>query len=114
MMFFKKRKFPRDEDGDVLHELDKYGCDFSVEQTVEFVIDVPNESSGKQVLEVLKKEGYKCELDHDEEEELWTVYCFSDMMLTYEGIVEIQNNLRDLVTPLDGEIDGWGVGFEDQ
>lgn len=81
---------------------------------MEFVIDVPNESSGKQVLEALKTEGYtRCELDHDAEEELWTVYCFIDMMLSYEGIVEIQNKLRDLVHPLDGEIDGWGVGLEE-
>ncbi|MDE5051683.1 ribonuclease E inhibitor RraB [Niallia taxi] len=40
-------------------------------------------------------------------------YYFIDMMLTYEGIVKIQNKLRDLVTPLDGEIDGWGVGLEE-
>ncbi|MCE4051402.1 MULTISPECIES: ribonuclease E inhibitor RraB [Bacillaceae] len=112
MVFFRKRKFPKDEDGDVLHELDKYGCDFSVEQTVEFVIDVPNENSGKQVLEELKTEGYRCEMDYDEEEDMWTVYCFIEMMLTYEGIVEVQNKLRDLIHPLDGEIDGWGVGIE--
>lgn len=110
-MFFKKRKFPKDEDGDVLHALDKNGCDFSVKQTVEFIIDVPNENSGKQVLEELKTEGYRCEMDYDDEEEMWAVYCFIDMMLTYESIVEIQDKLRDLIHPLDGEIDGWGVGL---
>lgn len=103
------KKFPNDEDGQVLKMLYKNGVDFKKPQDVDFFVAVPDKKSGEAVLKVLSDEGFHCELEQDEETEDWTCYCFVKMLLIHEEIVNIQKRLDELSEPFGGYSDGWGV-----
>ena len=103
------KKFPNDEDGQVLKMLYKEGIDFKKQQNVDFFVAVPDEKRGEAVLNVLSENGFNCELEQDDETKEWTCYCFVKMLLIYEDIVNIQKRLDELSKPYDGYSDGWGV-----
>lgn len=103
------KKFPNDEDGQVLKMLYKNGVDFKKPQDVDFFVAVPDKKSGEAVLKALSDEGFHCELEQDEETEDWTCYCFVKMLLIHEEIVNIQKRLDELSEPFGGYSDGWGV-----
>ncbi len=46
---------------------------------------------------------------YEEEFEEWTCICSKEMLLNYEDIVEIQNDLNGLSKGLGGYVDGWGT-----
>lgn len=103
------KKFPNDEDGQVLKMLYKQGVDFNEPQDVEFFIAVPDKQSGEAVLKSFKDDGLICELEQDDETEEWTCYCLMKMLLNYEEIIDIQKRLDGLSIPYGGQTDGWGV-----
>jgi hypothetical protein len=103
------KKFPNDEDGQVLKMLYKQGVDFNDPQDVEFFIAVPDKQSGEAVLKALSDDGLNCELEQDDETEEWTCYCLKKMLLNYEEIIDIQKRLDGLSIPYGGQTDGWGV-----
>ena len=103
------KKFPNDEDGQVLKMLYKQGVDFKELQNVDFFIAVPDKKSGEAILIALKNDGFNCELAQDDETKEWTCYCFIKMLLNHEDIIDIQKRLDALSKPYDGYSDGWGV-----
>ncbi|PFO03296.1 cytoplasmic protein [Bacillus sp. AFS076308] len=108
MILFPK-KFPNDEDGQVLKMLYKDGVDFKKPQNVDFFVAVPDKKSGEAVLKLLSDDGFNYELEQDEETEDWTCYCFVKMLLIHEDIVDIQKRLNELSKPYNVYSDGWGV-----
>jgi hypothetical protein len=76
---------------------------------VDFCVAVPDKKNGESVLKALRDNGFNCELEQDEETEEWTCYCFVEMLLIHEDIVNIQKQLDELSKPYDGYTDGWGV-----
>lgn len=103
------KKFPNDEDGQVLKMLYKQGVDFKEQQNVDFSVAVPDKKSGEAVLTILRTDGFDCELEQDDETDEWTCYCFIKMLLNYEDIIDIQKRLDELSKPHGGYADGWGV-----
>lgn len=103
------KKFPNDEDGQVLKMLYKEGLDFKELHNVDFFVAVPDKKSGESVLKALGDNGFNCELEQDEESKEWTCYCFVEMLLIHEDIVNIQKQLDELSKPYDGYSDGWAV-----
>ena len=103
------KKFPKDEDGQVLKMLYKDGVDFKQHQNVDFFVAVPDKESCESVLKALSDNGFNCELEQDEDTEEYTCYCFVKMLLNHEDIVNIQKQLDELSKPYDGYTDGWGV-----
>jgi hypothetical protein len=103
------KKFPKDEDGQVLKMLYKEGADFKKPQNIDFFIAVPDKMSGESILKALRDEGINCELEQDDESEEWTCYCFIKMLLVYEDIIDIQKLLDEKSKPHGGYSDGWGV-----
>ncbi|MEI2467797.1 ribonuclease E inhibitor RraB [Niallia taxi] len=106
------KKYPNDEDGNVLQLLEQQGCDFSLEQKVDFFIEVPNKKTGELVLKALQEKGIFSILEQDKEDMQWYCQCFYNMMLSYEGIIEAQQKLNDICQLYGGSVDGWGVGIE--
>lgn len=106
-------KFPNDEDGNVLRLLEQQGCDFSVEHKVDFFIEVPDKKSGELVLKALQEKGIFSILEQDMEDMQWFCQCIYKMILSYEGIVDIQQKLNDICQPYGGLVEGWGVGIEE-
>ncbi len=95
MRLFPK-KFPNDEDGQVLKMLYKKGMDFNVPQNVDFFIAVPDNASGEKVLSAIRENGFNGELHFDEETGDWTCYCNINMLLNYEDIIAIQQQLDEI------------------
>lgn len=108
-MMLLPKKFPKDADGRVLKMLYKEGLDFNKPQQVEFIVAVPDEKNGELILKEVMKKGFTGTLEQDEEEEEWTCYCLVDMLLTHEGVVDIQKQLDEISEPYEGYSDGWGV-----
>lgn len=103
------KKFPNDEDGQVLKMLYKEGVNFKQPQNVDFFVTVPDKKSGESVLKALTDNGFICELEQDEDTEEYTCFCFVKMLLNHKDIVNIQKQLDELSNPYDGSTDGWGV-----
>ena len=105
----KQMKFPNDADGDALRSLYKDGVNFNKPQSVEFFVAVPDKTIGEKLSQVLKGEGFNCFLDQDDETEEWACCCSKRMLLNYNELIKIQNNLNNLSKPHGGYSDGWGV-----
>ncbi|WP_244440898.1 ribonuclease E inhibitor RraB [Neobacillus jeddahensis] len=102
-------KFPNDADGNALLGLYKEGINFKKPQSVEFFVAVPDQSTGKKLTEVLKGAGFNCFLEQDDETDEWACSCSKRMLLNYNEIIKIQNQLNSLSKPHGGFSDGWGV-----
>ncbi|MEH7096503.1 ribonuclease E inhibitor RraB [Neobacillus vireti] len=102
-------KFPNDGDGEALQSLYKDGINFKKQQTVEFFVAVPNQTTGEKLQNVLKGEGFNCFLDQDDETDEWACCCSKRMLLNYNELINIQKKLDDLSKPYGGYSDGWGI-----
>ncbi|PKH09754.1 ribonuclease E inhibitor RraB [Planomicrobium sp. MB-3u-38] len=103
------KKFPNDEDGKVLKLLYKEGIDFTQTYQVDFLVAVPDKKNGDSILHELKKNGFSCVLEQDDESKEWICYCEVEMLLTHEGVTNIQKQLNKLSEPYNAYSDGWGV-----
>lgn len=113
--------YPNDADGQALATIAASGMDMTTPTSIEFAIDVPNESVGKAVLKVVSTNGYQTELYYDEGEPdyqegdgeefgpSWTVYAVAQMQPTYENVVGHQAKINELVSELGGSCDAWEV-----
>ena len=101
--------FPDDADGDVLQKLVDDGLDLSKSRTVEFTITVPDLLTAKSLLELIAASGYIPHLYVDDEDGSVSLYCAKDMILTYEAVIEKQDQLNALCKPVGAECDGWLV-----
>ena len=70
---------------------------------------VPSEDAAQRVAEIVSPEGFTPDIYWDKESETWSVYCGKRMLATYEGILKSQNELNDLLKPLNVRCDGWGT-----
>ena len=102
-------KFPKDADGEALQSLYKDGLDFNKQQSVEFFVAVPDQATGEKLSQVLKKEGFNCFLEQDDETEEWACCYSKRMLLNYNELINIQKKLTILSKPHGGYSDGWGV-----
>jgi regulator of RNase E activity RraB len=101
--------FPNDADGDALRSLYKEGLDFKKQHSVEFFVAAKDKDTADRLANVLKNEGYNCFLEEDDETGEWSCCCSKKMLLDYQTIVNVQNELDRISKPLGGFSDGWGV-----
>ncbi|WP_160725363.1 ribonuclease E inhibitor RraB [Bacillus sp. USDA818B3_A] len=102
-------KFPNDADGDALQSLYKDGVNLKKQQSVEFFVAVPDQTTGEKLSHVLKEEGFNCFLEQDDETDEWACCCSKRMLLNYNELIKIQKKLDNLSKPLGGYSDGWGI-----
>jgi hypothetical protein len=116
--------YPDDADGAVLADLESMGVDMTQPLLFEFPVDAPDEDTANEIHRIMTGAGYDShieydegELEGDEEDELddeelgaaWTVFANVRMVPNYQEILRIQKELDQLVEPLGGTADGWGV-----
>ena len=113
--------FPNDADGRALAAIAASGMDMTTPISIEFAIGVPDENTGKAVLDAVSAYGYQTELYYDEGEPdyqegdaeefgpSWTVYAVAQMQPTYENVVSHQAKINKLVSKLGGNCDAWEV-----
>jgi regulator of RNase E activity RraB len=102
--------YPTDADGDALRRVASDGSDMTKPMYVNFHVAVPNESAAKSVADSAYKLGYRVKTYDSPECSLpWTCECSCRMIATYDALVAIQNELRELSAQFGGHPDGWGT-----
>jgi hypothetical protein len=76
---------------------------------VDFAVDVPTETAGKQVARLAEERGYSCDVELDRKGQRWTCYCTRTMVATYAAMIAAQKELDELSAPFGGKSDGWGT-----
>lgn len=107
-------KYPDDINGDVFRRMENDGFDFSVEHIVDFYSVFATEAGADQIAR-------KYLADHKagdvftniearpREEGGMELILSKRMLVTYETVGEFEKKLGELVSKVDGYLDGWGV-----
>ena len=107
--------FPNDADGDGLRMIAESGSDFDKPMDVDIQIAAASEETAINIANVVGAMGYRTEIYLDEDVEVedsaeaWTCECSKVMLLTYDNIVAVQEELDKVVKPLSGFVDGWST-----
>jgi hypothetical protein len=99
--------YPNDADGDALRNVAESGADMSLPMVIDFSVEVPDERTARHVAEVVAAHGFDPSISEDDGS--WSVHCSKSMLATYEGVVAVQVELNELVSPHGGSCDGWGT-----
>ena len=101
--------FPNDADGDALRRFVDDGSDLSKPMFINFQVAVPDENAAKGLADVAWKLGYRVEIYESPECSLpWTCECSTRTLVSYDGVIAIQEELARLAKPFGGHPDGWG------
>jgi len=108
--------FPDDAEGQALQMIAETGSDFSKPMDVDIDIAAPDEEIAMQLANAMGALGFRTEVYFDDEiedvegaSEQWTCQCSKVMLLSYEGILQVQEELNQLAKPLGGYVDGWST-----
>ena len=101
--------YPNDADSDALRRVAESGADMSRPMVIEFSVEVPDERTARRVAEVVAAHGFDPSISEDDDSHSWSVYCSKSMLATYEGVVAVQVELNELLSPHGGICDGWGT-----
>jgi hypothetical protein len=101
--------YPNDADGDALRNVAESGADMSLPMVIDFSVEVPDERTARRVAEVVAAHGFDPSISEDDDSDSWSVYCSKSMLATYEGVVAVQVELNELLSPHGGICDGWGT-----
>jgi Regulator of ribonuclease activity B len=101
--------YPNDADGDALRNAAESGADMSLPMVIDFSVDVPDEYTARRVAEIVATHGFDPSIYEDHDSGSWNVYCSKSMLATYDGVVAVQAQLNELLSPHGGSCDGWGT-----
>ncbi len=100
-------KYPDDSDGDTLRRVAENGSDISHPMIIDFLLTVPDEGVAHRVAGLVEAHGFDPSIYRDDDNGSWSVLCAKSMLATYDGVVEVQAQLKVLVEPHGGACDGW-------
>ncbi len=101
--------FPDDADGDVLRRLDESGFDFSKPTTIDFNIDFVSWPPHPDAISKLKEFSGAVEIYEPDEEYSGYVLFNIHQILSYELVIETQENVTSLMAEYGGVCESWGV-----
>lgn len=107
------RSWPNDADGDVLRALEEEGFDFDAVHQVDFQINFERWPPPPQALQFLEKLYGTCAIVEPDEESDGYVEITKRMMVTYEGVISVQEQITTLLKPFTGSCDWWEVRSAD-
>jgi regulator of RNase E activity RraB len=77
---------------------------------IDFHVAAPDEASAHAIATAALSLGYRVRVyDSPETDGGWTCECSTRMLATYEGVVAIQRELREISVEFGGYPDGWGT-----
>lgn len=104
-------KFPKDETGKVLFEMQKAGVDLTVMHTVVFFhlfgIQEQAEAMAAHLAEIAPD--VICDVHIDENPKVWALDCAIKVIPLYDAIVAQEAQFEEIVTQFHGHTDGWGI-----
>jgi hypothetical protein len=102
-------RYPNDSDGDALRKVADAGADMSRPMVIEFSVDAADEVVARQIAELVAPLGFLPSISQNEDGNSWSVYCAKAILATYDGVIGVQAQLNELLTPLGANCDGWGT-----
>lgn len=100
--------YPNDADGDALRNVVESGADMSLPMVIDFAVAVADERTARSVAELVVAHGFDPSISEDDSGS-WSVYCSKSMLATYDGVVSVQAQLNELLSPHGGSCDSWGT-----
>lgn len=108
--------YPDDADGQALQKLAEAGNDFSKPMDVDIQIAAPDEEVAIQIANSASALGYRTEVFFDDDledvgeaPEPWTCECSKVILVTYDRILAVQEELNHIAKPLACYVDGWST-----
>ncbi|MFC3609592.1 ribonuclease E inhibitor RraB [Stutzerimonas tarimensis] len=95
----------------VLRRMKEGGFDFARAHPIDFYAILPDEDCAREAASQFRGESTNAQV-FPREEGGWNLQVSKIMYATYNGIGEFEHDLEELVEPLGGVIDGWGVTQE--
>ena len=104
---------PTDPDGNAIRGVFSRGSIASEPMLVDFQIGCPSREVAEQIAGLVPSSRYTTKIYTDEEEpdeiEPWTVESSRSMLLTYEGVIECQNELTEVAEKFGCACEAWGT-----
>ena len=101
---------PEDISSTVLRRMREGGFDFARAHPIEFYAIFPDEERARQAARNFRGESLNAQVSY--REGAWHLQVSKVMYATHSGIDDFEHNLEELVVPLGGVLDGWGVTQE--
>ena len=113
--FGRKPSWLDDADGDVFRSLQADGFDFGKEYTIDFNIDFNHWPVSDDVIQLIKTHHPNAQVVHHDAEDLAEgrnvgfIQFQLREQLTYELVMEVQNQTTELLKEHGGSCESWGV-----
>ncbi|WP_421681576.1 ribonuclease E inhibitor RraB [Stutzerimonas urumqiensis] len=103
--------FHEDVSSTVLRRMKEGGFDFARAHPIEFYAIFPDEKRARIAASNFRGESTNTQISARDDGG-WNLQVSKVMYATYDGIGDFEQNLENLVEPLGGVVDGWGVTQE--
>lgn len=103
--------FHEDVSSTVLRRMKEGGFDFARVHPIDFYAVFSEESQARQAAECFRGESTNAQI-FPRDDGNWNLQVSKVMYATYDGIGDFEHDLEELVEPLGGVLDGWGVTQE--
>ncbi|MES2660255.1 MAG: ribonuclease E inhibitor RraB [Verrucomicrobiota bacterium] len=104
---------PTDPDGNAIRGVFSRGSSSSEPMLIDFQIGCPSRDVAEQIADAVPKSRYGTKIYTDEEDpddiEPWTVESSRNMLLTYDGVIECQNELTEVAKKFGCICEAWGT-----
>ncbi len=100
-----------DASSNVLRRMKEGGFDFARVHPIDFYAILPSEDCARRAASQFRGESTNAQV-FPREEGGWNLQVSKVMYATYDGIGDFEHDLEELVEPLGGVLDGWGVTQE--
>jgi hypothetical protein len=104
---------PTDADGNAIRGVLSRGSIASEPMLVDFQIGCCSREIAEQIAEAVPESRYSTKIYTDDEDpdsiEPWTVESSRDMVITYDGVIQFQNELTEIATKFGCICEAWGT-----
>lgn len=103
-------KFPEDDNGNLLWQMQEDGDDLEEIHEIEFSLYFKTQEAAEKCALSLLLEEQKISLYLDEEVQPseWVITIYVNMYPEHEDIIDLEEWFTKIATKFDGEYDGWG------
>ncbi|WP_028239421.1 ribonuclease E inhibitor RraB [Stutzerimonas azotifigens] len=103
--------FHEDVSSTVLRRMKEGGFDFARVHPIDFYAIFPDEKRARIAASKFRGESTNTQI-YARDDGAWNLQVSKVMYATYDGIGDFEQDLENLVEPLGGVVDGWGVTQE--
>jgi hypothetical protein len=104
------KRFPDDENGNVLRRMHENGDDLAKARDIDFTVALPDKAAAQRVGDHFHKLGYRVSANRSQSATglPWDVVVIKFMLPTHAGIGQFEEELQRVAATHGGRNDGWG------